>query len=286
MERTPLSNETRWQRANRLGRASLDVLSEDRRLLVFPAASAAVNLLIGGLAFALADNLVGGSSHSRRLILVGGLIASCPVTFAAMFSGVALAWMLASKLDGQPVSVRDGWRAARERTGVILGWTALVCTVGAILRVLEEYIPLGGKIVALVFDFSWSLATLFAVPVIAYENAGPRKTLRRSAELFRERWGEQTTGVIGVGIFGGLLAVPGATLIGMGAATGGTQAVAFIAIGGALILAAQAFTTALNQVYRVFLYRSTLAPDTIPQGAFSHTDLDQPFRSPRRRWWD
>jgi hypothetical protein len=286
MERIPLSNETRWQRANRLGRTSLDMVSEDRRLLIFPAVSATVNLLIGGLAFALANNLIGGNSDSRRLILLGGLIASYPATFVAMFSGVALAWMLARKLDGEPVSARDGWLAARERTRMILGWTLLVCTVGAILRVLEEYVPLGGKIVALVLDLSWSLATLFAVPVIAYENLGPRDTLRRSAELFRERWGEQTAGVIGVGLFGGFLAIPGVMLIAAGVAAGGSQAIVFAAIGGGLLLAVQAFTVSLNQVYRVFLYRSTLAPGVIGQGPFLREDLDQPFRSRKRHWWN
>lgn len=282
----PPSNETRWQRANRLGRLSLAVIGEDRRLLIFPAVSALVNLLIGGLSFALADNLIGGGAHSRRLILVGGIIASYPATFVAIFSGVALAWMLARKLDGEPVSPSEGWRAARERTGIILAWTLLVCTIGAILRVLEEYVPLGGKIVALVLDISWSLATLFAVPVIAYEGLGPRDTLRRSAELFRQRWGEQTAGVIGVGLLGGFLAMPGVILIFAGAASSGAGAVLLVTLGGALLFAVQAFTIALNQIYRVFLYRSTLAADGAVPGPFSRDDLADPFRSKKKRWWN
>lgn len=280
----PPSNETRWQRANRLGRASLEVIGKDRRLLIFPAVSAAVNVAIGGLSFALAGNLLGGSSHSRRLILVGGLIASYPATFVAIFSGVALAWMLARKLEGEPVRASEGWKAARERTRIILGWTLLVCTVGAVLRVLEEYVPLGGKIVAFVLDLSWSLATLFAVPVIAYEGLGPRDTLRRSTELFRERWGEQTAGVIGVGLFGGLLSIPGVVLILAGAASSGGGAVALVALGGALLFAVQAFTISLNHVYRVFLYRSTLDTAAASEGPFSREDLERPFRK-RRRWW-
>jgi hypothetical protein len=286
MEQTPPpSNETRWQRANRLGHLSMSVIGEDRRLLIFPAASALVNLAIGGLSFALADNLIGGGAHS--LILLGGLIASYPATFVAIFSGVALAWMLARKLDGEPVSARDGWRAARQRTGIILAWTLLVCTIGAILRVLEEYLPLGGKIAALVLDLSWTLATLFAVPVIAYENLGPRETLRRSAELFRQRWGEQTAGVIGIGLFGGLLALPAILLIAAGAADSSSNGtVVLVALGGALLLAIQAFTIALNQVYRVFLYRSTLTTDGTAQGPFSYEDLNNPFRSRKRRWWN
>jgi hypothetical protein len=286
-ERRPPSNETRWQRANRLGAASFAVIKSDRRLLIFPAVSAAVNVLIGGLSFALADNLIAGTHSSRRLILVGGLIASYPATFVGIFSGVALAAMLARKLDGEPVSTSDGWRVARERTGIILAWTLIVCTVGAILRVLEEYVPLGGKIAAFLLDLSWSLATLFAVPVIAYEDLGPRETLRRSAKLFRERWGEQTAGVVGVAVLGGFLAIPGLVLVGAGLAKGsGAGAVVLVALGGAVLLATQAYTISLNQVYRVYLYRSTVAPELPLGGPFSHEDLAEPFRSKRkRRWW-
>jgi hypothetical protein len=280
----PHAEETRWQRANRLGRASFEVISSDRRLLVFPALSALVNVLIGGLSFALADHLINGHSHSRRLILIGGLIASYPATFVGIFSGVALAAMLARKLDGQPVDVRDAWRLARRRTGIILGWTLLVCTVGAALRIAEEYLPLGGRVAALVLDLSWSLATLFAVPVIAYEGLGPRETLRRSSRLFRERWGEQTVGVVGLAVAGGVLAIPGGILLLAGAESSGAGAVLLVAGGGAIIFAVQAYTIALNQVYRVYLYRSTLAGSPLP-GPFPAKDLEEPFRPRRRRWW-
>jgi hypothetical protein len=283
-EPQPHAEETRWKRANRLGRASFAVISSDRRLLIFPALSALVNVLIGGLSFALADRLIDGHSHSRRLILIGGLIASYPATFVGIFSGVALAAMLARKLDGQPIDVADAWRTARERSGIIFGWTLLVCTVGAALRIAEEYLPLGGRIASLVLDLSWSLATLFAIPVIAYEGLGPRATLRRSAELFRERWGEQTVGVVGLTVAGGLLAAPGLILIFAGAASGGTGAVLMVAGGGAILLAAQAYTIALNQVYRVYLYRSTLGGVPVP-GPFPAKDLETPFRPRRRRWW-
>ena len=281
----PPPEESRWKRANRLGEASVQVLRSDRRLYAFPALSALINVLVGGLSFALADGLVGSRGHSRTLILVGGLIASFPATFVGVFSGVALAAMLHQKLDGEQVNVRDGWRVARERAPTILGWTVLVCTVGAILRVAEQYVPLGGRIAAFVLDLSWTLATLFAVPVIAYEDLGPRATLRRSAQLFRERWGEQTAGIVVVGLANGLLVIPGVILIGVGLAHAGAGGVLLVALGGALVLAVQAYTISLSQVYRVYLYRSTLSPEQSLPGPFTREDLDNPFRARKRRWW-
>ncbi|HUA73763.1 MAG TPA: DUF6159 family protein [Solirubrobacteraceae bacterium] len=284
-ERRPPSDETRWERASRLGHASTEVLHSDRRLMFFPAFSALVNVLIGGLSFALADGLVGSRGHSRTLILVGGLIASYPATYVGIFSGVALATMLHRRLDGEPVSVAEGWRVARERSVIILGWTTLVCTVGAVLRVAEEYVPLGGKIAALLLDLSWSLATLFAVPVIAYEGRGPRETLRRSAHLFRERWGEQTAGLIAVGVANGLLAIPGVILIGVGLAHGGGGGVLLVAVGGGLLIAVQTYLISLGQVYRVYLYRSTLDPEAALPGPFTRADLQEPFKPRKKRWW-
>lgn len=274
--------ESRTQRARRLGRISLEVLREDRRLWVFPAVSAVVSLGLGGISFGLAAGLLGGGQHARRVLVLGGIIASYPVTFVALFSGVALACMLTKKLNGEPVSARDGWRAARDRAGLIAAWTLVVCTVGAVLRLLEEYLPLGGKVAAWVLDISWSLATLFAVPVLAYEGLGPRATLRRSAELFRARWGEQIAGVVAIGLFTWLLAIPICVLIAAAATANGAGAVILIAVGGSALLGVQALSIALNQVYRIFLYRDTVgAPGG--GGPFPKADLDQPFH-PRKGW--
>ena len=46
---------------------------------------------------------------------------------------------------------------------------------------------------------AWSLVTFLAVPVIAIEGTGPFETLKRSASIFRERWGQQITGNIAIG---------------------------------------------------------------------------------------
>ena len=61
---------------------------------------------------------------------------------------------------------------------------------------------------------AWSLVTFLAVPVIAIEGTGPFETLKRSASLFRERWGQQITGNIAIGGAVFLLGVlPAALLI-------------------------------------------------------------------------
>jgi len=277
-----MKQESRRQRAGRLLRISWSVVREDRRLLVFPAVSAAVSLLVGAGSFGLA-RAVGGGAHARRIVLIAGLVASYPATFAAIFCGVALAAVLARRLDGEDARPADGWRAARERIGVIAAWTLLTCTVGAALRLLEERLPLAGRIAAWLFGLSWSLATLLAVPVLAYEGLGPIATFRRSAELFRRRWAEQTLGTVGIGAAFGFAAVPCVVLLMAGAFSSGAAGPILFALGGGGLLVLLAVQTAMDQVFRVFVYRSALGLDT-GDGPFPATDLQRPF-GPYRGWF-
>jgi hypothetical protein len=279
--------ESRRKRARRLGRQSWQVLRDDRRLLVFPIVSALANLLIGAIVWGAAFGIVHQSHQYRTVFIVGGIIASFPATFVSYYSGVALATVLARKLDGTPVTAADGWKAARERIGIIAAWTVLVCTVGAILRLLEEYLPAAGRIAVWLLDASWALATMFAVPVLAYEGLGPRATLSRSVEIFKDRWGEQVAGVLLIGFGTAFLAIPAVILIVAGFAAGGALGIVLVAVGGAALLAVAAYSTALNQVYRVFLYRSVVKDPAEPSAAtspFSAEDLASPFR-PRRSSW-
>jgi cytochrome c biogenesis protein CcdA len=192
--------------------------------------------------------------------------------------------VLARRLDGQDASAADGWRIARERIRVIAGWTMVVCTVGAVLRILEEYVPLGGKLVVWLADVTWSLATLFALPVIAYEDLGPRATLKRSATLFRQRWAEQTLGTVGIGVGAGFLLLPCALAVGVGVTIGGPTGIVIAAIGGAGTLAVLAVQVALDQIFRVFVYRNAIGVDGGSSGPFPLADLERPFL-PRKRWF-
>ncbi len=274
--------EGRSRRAWRLLRASVGVLREDPQLLVFPAVAMTASLAVGAICFALSVSSFGTPREVRGLIFIASLIAAYPVNFVSLYCGVALATVLAGRLEGEATSPGDGWKAASERTGIIAGWTLLVCTVGAVLRVIEQYVPLGGKLAAAVLDLSWSLATMFAVPVLAYENIGPLDTLRRSSHIFRQRWGTQLRGVVGIGIGGALLTLPPLILLVIGALTPGGEGILLVVLGGAGLFGALAVQVALDQIFRVFVYRSAVGLDT-QGGPFTQADLQAPFVARRRR---
>ncbi len=274
--------ESRSQRAWRLLRASGKVLREDPELIVFPAAAMALSLLLGVLAFALSLSSTGPAHGGRTTMLVASLVSAYPVTFVSLYCGVALAAVLGGRLEGEQLTASDGWQAARERVGIIAAWTLLSCTVGAVLRLIEQYVPIGAKIVVALVDLSWSLTTMFAVPVLAYEKLGPIDTFRRSAHIFRQRWGTQIGGTVGIGVASAFFYIPFVVLVMIGVATPGSTGVLLVILGGAGLFAAIAVQAALDQIFRVFVYRNAIGLDTT-QGPFAASDLQTPFARRRRK---
>jgi Family of unknown function (DUF6159) len=274
--------EPRSRRTSRLLRASFSVLREDPQLLVFPAVAMALTLVLGALSFALSVSHGGSLRNAKDVIFFASLVAAYPITFVSLYCGVALAAVLAGRLDGRPLTARDGWLAARERIGIIAAWTLMVCTVGAALRLIERYVPLGAKILVAIVDLSWTLATMFAVPVLAYENLGPTEVLRRSSRIFKQRWGMQLAGTVGISVASVFMYVPFIVLLFIGVASAGATGVLLTILGGAGLFAAIAAQTAMDQIFRVFVYRNAVGLDTTA-GPFSQSDLQAPFARRRGR---
>ena len=63
-------------------------------------------------------------------------------------------------------------------------------------------------------------------------------------------------GAVAIGAGAGLVMIPAGLFIVAGVAVGGPSGIVLVVIGGALVIGIQAFASALNEVYRLFLYRS------------------------------
>jgi hypothetical protein len=270
-----ISGESRIGRSMRLLGTSLRLLREEPQLAVFPVISFLLSVVVGIVCFGVWGPTPHAGANVRNALLVPSLIAAYPLTFVSVYCSVALAAVLGIRLEGGNPSIGDGFSAANARLGVIASWTLLVCTVGLLLRALEERLPLAGRIAASIFGLAWSLATLFAIPVLAYERRGPFETVKRSTAIFKVRWGASILGGAGIGIAGSLLAIPFLLVMLVGAAkpSGG---VALIVVGAGGFFAVIAMTAALEQIYRIFVYRSAIGLD-VSAGPFAPSDLRQPL---------
>ena len=149
----------------------------------------------------------------------------------------------------------------------------MVASVNIIVRALQERagpigdILLGGLLVA------WNLVTFLAVPVIAAEGTGPIETIKRSAGIFKARWGEQITGQFAIGGLVFLVAIlPALILAGIGVVTGNVVAmVVTITIAVIVIIVASIVSAALSQIFAVALYRYAIGQGSL--GRFTEDQL-------------
>ena len=119
--------------------------------------------------------------------------------FLATFFNVAFYSEIIAALNGKGVSFRRGLSTARSRVPSILAWSLLAGAVGWIIRAIEQRLPLAGRIVTGLIGMAWSVAAVFAIPVIIQEQPmrNPMKILRQSAMTLKRTWGEGLIGYLG-----------------------------------------------------------------------------------------
>ncbi|MGZ3952390.1 MAG: DUF6159 family protein [Flavisolibacter sp.] len=188
---------------------SLNVLKENKQLVVFPILSGISLLLILGSFFTIM--LAGAGWHisevkgaERDTVGYFYLFLFYLINyFVVVFFNMALVHCTHLYFKGEEVSIEAGIRFSFSRIGTIFAWSMFAATVGMILRILSENLGTIGKIIMGLIGIVWSVATFFVVPVIAYENVGPIDAFKRSADMMRQKWGES----IGAGFSFGLIAV-------------------------------------------------------------------------------
>jgi hypothetical protein len=258
-----------------LTRKSWGLLNEHRLLIRFPLYGAVATTLLAVLflgpgLYLLDQDQLGGAIP---LLVIGVYVLSV----VGFYFSVALAACADLIFRGQAnVTVADGLAVARERFSQICGWAAISTAISVAMGVLENQGGIGGQIAARLVGTAWSLVTFLAVPVIAIEGTGPVQTLKRSASMFRERWGQQITGNIAIGAAVFLIGVlPGAILIGAGIAIWSSASFvgALLVVVGALVLAiALLISRALSGIFGVALYRYALDGETV--GGFTVDELE------------
>jgi hypothetical protein len=243
--------------------------------------------MTSGLIFVGVFTLIGGYSGDagQGKVLIAILIALYPSTFLGVFFNVALASAANAALEGRRLSFGEAIGESRKRLGKIALWSLLAAGVGALLAELSSRIPGGGRIASAVVGAAWGLATLFVVPILATvkPTPGPVTALKDSVAVVRKRWGEGISGSVTIAVWALFVTIPAVLLLGGGfAAIGSGSEVlggVLVAVGGLLLFAVIAFSSAVQQVFLLCLYR--YATEGTARG-FEEQDLaNPPFRQRR-----
>jgi hypothetical protein len=213
-----MSLATRFQTSRQLLEASLRVLRSHPELLWFPALATVCGIALAlffllpviGLGIAAA----GGGAPDWLAQINGlmryayGVLIYLTSMVGATFFNVALYEQLMRAFAGEPVSVSAGLRFALSRWRAILMWSLLAATVGLIIRTIEERLGWIGKIVLGLIGTGWSVAAVFAIPVIIRRNdSNPLAVLRDSALTLKRTWGESLIGFVGIQLGGAVFAL-------------------------------------------------------------------------------
>jgi hypothetical protein len=259
------------------------LLRECPRLFVFPAISAVLITLATLALFVPVAVLTHDELSWKVAVLLASTATALPFIFISTFLNVAFLGMAHDHIEGREPSVRRGLALACSRVRPILAWTFLAAGVGAALSALRA-LPFDGsellaRVVGLVGEIAWGLATFFVVPVLALHGDGAVDSIKRSSRAFRDRWGETLSGAVGIGVIFGIVVIP-ACIVGMAGADAldsgnATLGIVLIAIAVAVSVPVLAVETALAELFAMVVYRE--ATEGIVLAPFSDTDVRTSF---------
>jgi Family of unknown function (DUF6159) len=259
----------RISRGWRLTKDSLSVVRADSALSVLALLGLLVAAVLGLIPFAGGAWAFGEDQEVLGWILFG--LAVFLAYLATVFFGVAIALAAAKVLAGEDATVGSAFAGASRRIAPIAGWAVVGAAVNVAFAILRDKGGVAGSVLAGVGGAAWSLVTFLAVPVIAFEGLGPIATLKRSAGLFRQRWGEQITGSVSISLVFFLLSLPAIALIVLGIVVGGAVGVIVAVLGALPLIVIVAVGRAASATFGAVLYRYAATGEAV--GPFTAAEL-------------
>ena len=265
--------------------SSFKVLKEKKELIIFPVLSGISILLILGsfliASIAIAgwdpDNMQDFNTPGYYLLLFAFYVVNY---FVVVFFNMALIHCTRLYFRGEEVTVRAGLQFSMSRIGVIFSWTFFAATIGLLLRIIQDNVGWLGKIITGLIGVVWSIATFFVIPVIAYENTGPIKAVKRSSQLMKQKWGESLGATFSLGLiqFVGIIAV-GFPLYFLGAIIHPIAGIALAIVGAFIVVS---IISAAQTIFISAVYHNI---DGDLDKHFNQQMVDQLFEKKSKSWF-
>ena len=196
---------------------------------------------------------------------IGGIVLLALSTYLASFSMVYFNVILVAAADqalrGEKPDSSAARGVARDRKGQVALWALVSAGVSIVLSALRRRGGTATDVGAAFAAEAWSLVTFLVVPVLSLEGIGPFVAIKRSAALFRQRWGQQVTGDVVIGGVSGMIALVGIIIGVLGlvllAEDSGSPVAGYLllAVGMIICVAGSVFRGATRGVLGVALYR-------------------------------
>jgi hypothetical protein len=279
-------------------RASGEVFGANPGLMLYPLASIAsffativfiltpVGLGVGYLSYRFLplspDQLAGNGPMPWPFYLLMAAYFAL-LSWIVIFINSAFYLAADAALQGERMTFRQSMAAAWSHRKAITQWALVSMTVGVVLRTLEQRLSFVGSWIVRLIGVAWSMATVFAIPVLVSRDTSPKETVMQSAQLFRTVWGENTVSDVSVGVLAALallftMILPIPILL-TAVFAGRISGLTGIVIGifcGLLSVGVLIVTSAVQTVFTAALYRFASTgdyvgpfPQEILQGAYA-----------------
>ena len=165
--------------------------------MIFPILGAAIWIAwifaISHYGFIAAQHLQLFSTPSRALLIIPiFLLALILLTLIPIIIKTAMFYYVLANLQQQRCSIFNAFSRSLSRLPALLGWSAIVATIGAIFNGIENSQRsswTGGLL-----GFSWSICTYLVLPIMVLQNVGPIKAIKQGITFGRNRTTKYVTG--------------------------------------------------------------------------------------------
>lgn len=193
-----------FKRGKLLTKGAWATLRADKELVMLPFISAIAGLIIIGSYFALTFTI---TQHGNTHILAGGNIFAYILMYVLLsvmghfFEGALFAGAT-ERFNGGDPTVKSSLAAAKRRIKPLLVFSLFMGTIGLILNTIEQRVPLAGRIAIWLVNASWSVANIFAIPVImsTQDDISPLEATRESVKIIKKVWGENVIAQFSIGL--------------------------------------------------------------------------------------
>jgi hypothetical protein len=256
---------SKFGRSWQLLKYTVELLKQDKKLVVFPALAsiAAILVIISFVPLLPGTEELGGGTETPmgQADYVWLFLLYVALYFTAFFFNSALVACVLEKLNGGEVSISSGLSHAFARIVPIFGYAVIAATVGVILRAISERVGFIGQIVIGLMGAAWSIGTFLAVPVLVSRDVGPIDAVKESMRLLKQTWGENITANAGLGLaFFAVYLVGIAAMFAVfssGLVSGGESLLWAIGIFVVLIALVALLHTTLQGIFSAVLYHFT-----------------------------
>jgi hypothetical protein len=108
----------------------------------------------------------------------------------ASFFQAGLISIVSAQISGRKMSFGQGMNNAANHAGKIFLWSLVAATAGIIMDIVNNKLKLAGRISTFIFGIAWGIVTFFIVPVLVLENETIGASMKRSGQIFKDKWGE------------------------------------------------------------------------------------------------